>query len=108
MLAIQIVDREVVFNDSGFMLDFDEWDDEIANALAAADELELAQDHWAVINFIRDFFGEYEVTPSLNAVVKAVGGSISGQECTANTITQLFPQDGYDQACRLAGLPESF
>jgi len=108
MLAMQIDNREVEFNDSGFMMDFDEWDDEIANALAAVDDLELTDDHWTVISFIRDFFGEYEITPSLTAVIKAVGDSINGQDGVANIIDQLFPQDGYNQACRLAGLPESF
>jgi len=108
MLAKQIDNREVEFNDSGFMMDFDEWDDEIANALAAADELELTEDHWTVISFIRDFFGEYEITPSVNAVIKSVGDSIRGQDGAANVIDQLFPLDGYNQACRLAGLPESF
>ena len=108
MLAKQIDNREVEFNDFGYMLDFDEWDDEIANALATADDLKLTDDHWTIISFIRDFFGEYEVTPSATAVVKAVGDRITAEECTANIIDQLFPLDGYNQACRLAGLPESF
>ncbi len=108
MLAKQIDDREVEFNDSGYMLDFDEWDDEIANALAAADDLQLTECHWAVINYIREFFGEYEITPSQVAVIKAVGDRMAEHDCTAKTMGQLFPLDGYDQACRLAGLPESF
>ncbi len=107
MLALQIDDREVEFNDSGYMIDFDEWDDEIANALAVADDLELTDKHWTVISFIREFFGEYEITPSVTAVIKTVGDSLS-EDCTSRTIDQLFPQDGYNQACRLAGLPESF
>ena len=108
MLAKRIDNRDVEFNDSGFMLDFDEWDDEIANALAAADDLELTHDHWTVISFIREFFGEYEITPSVNAVIKSVGASITLQDGSADIMDQLFPQDGYNQACRLAGLPESF
>ncbi len=108
MLAKRIDDREVEFNDSGYMLDFDEWDDEIANALAAADDLQLTGCHWAVINYIREFFGEYEVTPSQVSVIKAVGDRMTDHECTAKTMDELFPGDGYDQACRLAGLPESF
>ncbi len=108
MLAMKIDNREVEFNDSGFMVDFDEWDDEIANALAAADELELTDDHWTIISFIRDFFGEYEITPSVNAVLKSVGDKITGPDGASDIIDQLFPQDGYNQACRLAGLPESF
>lgn len=108
LLALQIDDREVEFNDSGYMMDFDEWDDEIANALAAADDLKLTQSHWAVINYIRELFGEYEITPSVTSVIKAAGDKISEQEPAATIIDQLFPQDGYNQACRLAGLPESF
>ncbi len=108
MLAKQIDDREVEFNDSGYMLDFDDWDDEIANALALADNLELTDDHWTIISFIRDFFGEYEVTPSSNAVIKAVGDMVAAEGSSSNIIDQLFPLDGYDQACRVAGLPESF
>ena len=108
MLAMRIDDREVEFDDFGFMLDFDEWDDEIANTLAAADELELTDDHWTVISFIREFFGEYEITPSASAVIKSVGENISSKDGSSNIMDKLFPQDGYNQACRLAGLPESF
>ncbi len=108
MRAVQIDDREVEFNDSGYMIDFDEWDDEIANALAAADDLKLTDNHWAVINYIREFYGEFEVTPSVTSVIKVFGEDISEPELDAMIIDKLFPQDGYSQACRIAGLPEAF
>lgn len=87
------------FDDKGYLIDFDAWDREVAESLAAALEIEtLTDDHWRVIDFLREYQSVYGVAPMIRVLCKETG-------FTLKEIYELFPSGPAKGACRVAGLP---
>jgi tRNA 2-thiouridine synthesizing protein E len=106
MSATQIAGREVQFNAKGHLASFEDWDRELAEALAEGEGLTLTECHWAVIDFLRNFYETHEIPPSPRVVVKAIGHELSSHSpCTRKHLDALFPNGGCKQACRISGLP---
>jgi len=109
MSAMHIAGRELEFNQKGHMVHFDLWDREVAQALAAEEGLTLSDCHWAVIEFLREYYAEYDHPPSPRLVLSAVGAKLTlNAPCTRKTLEALFPDGGCKQACRIAGLPDYY
>ena len=100
------IDEELLeVNEKGFLINFDDWNEDFAKITAKEDKLKLSDCHWKAIFFLRDFYREYEVAPPPRIVTKAIGEQISSWGCTNKDLEKAFPLGGCKQACRLAGLP---
>ncbi|NBC12270.1 MAG: TusE/DsrC/DsvC family sulfur relay protein [Gammaproteobacteria bacterium] len=109
MTAVQIAGREVHFNKQGHLASFLDWDNDLAEALAAEEGLELTDCHWSVINFLREYYAFHEIPPSPKVVIRAIGHEVSRHTpCTRKNLESLFPDGGCKQACRIAGLPSYY
>ena len=96
-------------NKKGFLARFDDWNSDLAIALAAAEQLTLTAGHWSVIRFLRDYYATNEMPPNPRLVVKAVNTEISPHvPFNRRDLETLFPHGGCKQACRIAGLPDYF
>ena len=109
MPTMQIARETLEFNPKGFLVSFERWNREIAEALATEEGLTLSECHWAVIDFLRGYYGEYEHPPSPRLIIRGVGGQLTtNAPCTRKTLDALFPDGGCKQACRIAGLPDYY
>ncbi|MBN1223021.1 MAG: TusE/DsrC/DsvC family sulfur relay protein [Candidatus Aminicenantes bacterium] len=101
MPDIEVAGKRIALNEEGFMVNPDEWDKDIALALAKEEEgLEsLTQDHWKVIEYIRGYYVEKKLAPMVRKVCKNSGFSLKH-------IFELFPSGPAKGACKLAGLPK--
>lgn len=88
-------------NEDGFMQEPAKWTEAVALALAKAEEglEELTDEHWKVINYIRDYYLEKQLAPMVRKVCKNSGFSLKH-------IFELFPSGPAKGACKLAGLPK--
>ena len=60
-------------DDEGFMTEYSEWNEELAKALAAQIGIDLSDEHWKAIRFLRDDFADQGETPTLRRVSTAGG-----------------------------------
>jgi tRNA 2-thiouridine synthesizing protein E len=91
---------QVEVDDEGFIQEPARWNSEMAQALANADGVtELTEAHWKVINYIRDYYKEFEVAPMVRKLCKETG-------CSLREIYDLFPSGPANGACKVAGLPK--
>ena len=98
----------VELNNKGYLVNFDAWNEEVARAIAKEHDLELGECHWKVINFMRDYFVEYGIAPDPRQVIAGVGNHINPHvKCRKKDLENLFG-GGCKQACKIAGLPDSF
>ena len=58
-----------------------------------------------MINFLREYYGEYQVAPAIRILVKAIGRTMGKDKGNTRYLYQLFPFGPAKQACRYAGLP---
>lgn len=91
--------REVHVNEEGFLTEPDEWDEQLAKALAAQIGIDLGEDHWAAIRFLREDFAAKGETPTLRRVT--VAGGIPTKQ-----LFVLFPKKPAKKMAYVAGLPK--
>jgi TusE/DsrC/DsvC family sulfur relay protein len=65
--------REIHVDDEGFLTEYDEWDEDLAKVLAANINVDLTDDHWAAIKFVREDFKAQGETPTIRRVSTAGG-----------------------------------
>ncbi|MCP4724056.1 MAG: TusE/DsrC/DsvC family sulfur relay protein [bacterium] len=85
-------------DEDGFMMEPDVWNQDIALALATTEGVDaLNDDHWKVINYLREYFIKFQVAPMIRKLCKETGFSLK-------EIYELFPSGPAKGACKVAGL----
>ena len=93
-------------NNEGFLENAGDWNRDVAVAIAGEDGIELDEKHWQIIDFLRVFYSEHEMSPPSNRLfVKAVKESLGEDKGNSIYLMQLFPGTPAKTACRIAGLP---
>lgn len=109
MQTIEVNGKTLTLNAKGLLQNIDDWSEDVAKAMAMKDGLELNDCHWAAINFMRDYYNEFDVPPSPRIMIKEVGSKMSTSgKCTGKMLNKLFPKGGCRHACRIAGLPMEY
>ncbi|HSH06784.1 MAG TPA: TusE/DsrC/DsvC family sulfur relay protein [Burkholderiales bacterium] len=94
--------------ENGFLVSQDDWDRDVAEVIAATEGLTLTQDHWDVIDYLREAFFEHNgEQPNNRAILKAMQEKWAGRKVDNKTLFDLFPGNPSKQAGMIAGLPES-
>ncbi len=91
--------REIHVNDEGFLTEYGEWDEDLGRVLAGTIGIELTDEHWDVIRFLRSDFAERGETPTTRRV-QSVGGFPTKVQFT------LFPKKPAKKMAYVAGLPK--
>lgn len=99
MPTTTIAGATVDVNDEGFMTNPDQWNEEIGQALAAAIEVEMNDDAWKAIRFMRDDFKAQGETPTIRRMT-AVGGFDTKQ------LFAMFPKKPAKKMAYIAGVPK--
>jgi len=99
MTTTTIDGHTVHVNEEGFMTDPAEWDEDLAKSLAAQIGIDLTDDHWKAIHFLRDDYATEGETATLRRI-----GTVGG--IPTKTLFQLFPQKPAKKLAYVAGLPK--
>jgi len=101
MPKLVIGQEEFELNEEGFMLAPARWNEAIAITLAKETEglNLLTDDHWKVINYIRQYYLQYSQAPMIRKLCKETGISLK-------QVYILFPSGPAKGACKIAGLPK--
>ncbi|MBA2408477.1 MAG: TusE/DsrC/DsvC family sulfur relay protein [Gammaproteobacteria bacterium] len=90
----------------GYLKEIDAWTPAVAHAMAVHDDVTLTEAHWEVIHFLRGYYYEYGIAPSVRVLVRAVGERLGPDKAKSAYLYRLFPEGPARQACRYAGLPK--
>ena len=66
----------------------------------------MTENHWEVINFLRDYYEEYQVAPAVRVLTKAIKKTLGPEKGNSQYLYGLFPAGPATQACKIAGLPK--
>lgn len=106
-MGIEFQGKTVATTSSGYLVDQDEWSRELAEQMAAAEQIELTQKHWDLIDYLREeYFDNNQSTPNTRTILKAMSDRW-GDKVDQKTLYDLFPLDPSKQGGKIAGLPES-
>ncbi|WP_111978548.1 TusE/DsrC/DsvC family sulfur relay protein [Algibacillus agarilyticus] len=104
--TLKIQNSEYVLDKHGYLQNHLEWNEEIALAMALSESIEMTDAHWEVVNFVRDFYLEYNTSPAMRPLVKAVGLTLGVDKGNSRYLFTLFPKGPAKQATKIAGLPK--
>lgn len=90
----------------GFLINLEDWNEEVAVTIANEEGIELNDDHWEVIWLLREFYSEYELSPANRILVKAVKEELGEAKGNSIYLMQLFPGSPAKLASKIAGLPK--
>ncbi len=105
-MSIEINGQTIETDEEGYLTNLGDWNEDIAKVLAEQDELELTSNHWEVINFLREYYDEYQIAPAVRVLTKAIGKKLGPDKGNSKYLYDLFPYGPAKQACRFAGLPK--
>ncbi len=91
--------KAVHVNDEGFLTEYDEWDESLAEALAANIGIQMTDGHWKVIRFLREDFKTQGETATTRRVQQVGGVPVKEQFV-------LFPKKPGKKMSYIAGLPK--
>jgi tRNA 2-thiouridine synthesizing protein E len=107
-MTYEVNGKTLETNENGYLVNVDDWDKDVAQAIADAEGLSLTQDHWDVIEYLRDAFLNHNgEQPNNRAILKAMQDKWDGRKVDNKTLFDLFPGNPSKQAGKVAGLPES-
>ena len=86
----------------GYLIEPSEWNEDVARALAAEESIELGDDHWDAIHFMREFYEERQVAADARFVIKHLAERM-GKDAHKK-LFELFPYGYVKQACKIAGM----
>lgn len=97
--------REVLTDPEGYILDMDAWSEGFAEAQAAKEGLALTEEHWQVIQFIRDYYEEHNVQAQVRDMVKHFRQAWGPDKGNSRYLHDIFPMGGpQKQGNRIAGV----
>ncbi len=92
--------------EEGYLVNLAEWNEDVAKVIAQSENVELTPAHWEVVNFLRDYYNEYQIAPAVRVLTKAIGKQLGPDKGNSKYLYELFPYGPAKQACKIAGLPK--
>lgn len=89
----------------GYVIDPEDWDEELARQLAAEEGLELTDAYWPVLRFMREYWQQHKVAPDVRHVTRQLVEKHGYDKKAAKQfLFDLFPYGYVQQACKVAGM----
>ena len=105
-MPIQVNGQTIETDEEGYLTNRSDWNEAIATEMAKLDNAALDQNHWEVINFLREYYDEYQIAPAVRVLTKAIGKKLGPDKGNSKYLYELFPYGPAKQACKYAGLPK--
>ena len=100
MATVELGGQPIEIDEDGFIQEPDKWNEGVAADLAKTEGVDdLTDEHWKVVNYLREYYIEFGVAPMIRKLCKSTGFKL-------NKIYELFPSGPAKGACKVAGLPK--
>lgn len=105
-MPIEVNGKQLETDEEGYLATLSDWSEDAAKALAEAEGIDMSDNHWEVVNFLREYYSEYQIAPAVRVLTKAIGKKLGSDKGNSKYLYELFPYGPAKQACKIAGLPK--
>ena len=105
-MAYDVNGTSVEHDEEGYIIDIRGWNKELAEMSAESENIEMTDDAWEVVNFLRSYYEEYQIAPAVRVLTKAIKKKLGADKGNSKYLYELFPYGPAKQACKIAGLPK--
>ena len=103
--TVMVDGKEVRTCSEGYIVVQDEWSEGFARAQAEIEGLELTDEHWDVVKFLRNYYELHRVQCEVRKMVKHFKQAWGVERGNSSYLHKIFPRGGpQKQGNRLAGL----
>ncbi|MEA3277925.1 MAG: TusE/DsrC/DsvC family sulfur relay protein [Pseudomonadota bacterium] len=104
-MSIEVNGKTIETDANGNLVNPQDWNEDVAKVLAVEDGIEFTQEHWDVLEYLRDeYMNNSNNQPMERAILKDMGKRW-GKKVSSKDLYKLFPQAPSKQGNRIAGLP---
>lgn len=93
-------------DEEGYLKDLSIWNKELAELIAQSENIQMTPEHWEVVDFLREYYEEYQIAPAIRILVKEMKKKFGNEKGDQKYLYTLFPYGPAKQACKIAGLPK--
>jgi len=98
MAIFEYGEIKIEVDEDGFMQEPEQWNDEIAVALATTEAVDnMTEEHWKLVHYLRDYYLKFGIAPMIRKLCKETGFPLK-------KVYELFPSGPAKGACKVAGL----
>ncbi|WJV52698.1 sulfurtransferase TusE [Prodigiosinella aquatilis] len=98
--------RVIETDAQGYLKNSGDWEEALAPILAEQEGIALTDAHWEVVRFVRTFYEEFNTSPAIRMLVKAMAQKYDEEKGNSRYLYRLFPKGPAKQATKIAGLPK--
>jgi TusE/DsrC/DsvC family sulfur relay protein len=93
-------------DEEGYLTDITQWNRDLGGVIAKAENIDMTPAHWEVVDFLREYYEEYQIAPAIRILVKEMKKKFGPEKGDQKALYELFPYGPAKQACKIAGLPK--
>jgi len=105
-MPIEVNGKTYETDEEGYLVNLAEWNEDIANIIAEQEKIDMTSNHWEVVNFLREYYNEFQIAPAVRVLTKSIGKKLGPEKGNSQYLYELFPYGPAKQACKIAGLPK--
>ena len=100
-MGLESVER----TENGYLVNSSDWNEDIAKELFAEEGIEPTQEHWDVVNYVREQTLNGD-EPNERGIMKAMG-KLWGRKLSSKEMYEMFPLMPSKQGLKIGGCPQS-
>lgn len=105
MNALIVNDKTIELDKDGYLVDLNDWSAEVAQALAEQSGIHLSREHWEILELLREFYQQFELSPATRPLIKYTALKLGVEKGNSLYLNRLFNGTPAKLAAKLAGLP---
>ncbi|WP_426139980.1 TusE/DsrC/DsvC family sulfur relay protein [Pseudomonas sp. DWP3-1-2] len=106
MKQLTVEGRAITLDKDGFLADLNDWSLAVAHALSMEEGIELTPEHVEILQTLRAFYGEFQLSPATRPLIKYTALKLGPDKGNSMHLNRLFNGTPAKLAAKLAGLPK--
>ncbi|PWB31894.1 sulfurtransferase TusE [Pseudomonas sp. SDI] len=106
MSTLTVDARDIPLDKDGYLQELNDWSEAVAEALASREAIALTPEHWEVLNLLRAFYAEFQLSPATRPLIKYTALKLGPEKGNSLHLNRLFNGTPAKLAAKLAGLPK--
>jgi tRNA 2-thiouridine synthesizing protein E len=96
---------QVTFDNEGYLVNPESWDESVAQMLAENEGIELDSSVWPILCFMREYWTNQRIAPDVRHVVEYLAKRRGiDKKLAKQQLFKMFPYGYVKQACKIAGM----
>jgi TusE/DsrC/DsvC family sulfur relay protein len=106
MRMIKFKGESISLDEDGYLLNRDDWTEDLGRYLCESDGIALTDRHWEIILFMRTYNLQYKMNPMPRIIIKELNRRSPENKYNVRYLYELFPDTPTHRLCRYAGIPQ--